>query len=43
MAAEPFSSILGHSSVAFTMDVYTEDWDEGTEQAASALGNALNL
>ena len=37
------STLLGHSSVAFTMDVYTEDWDESTEQAASALGSALNL
>lgn len=37
------SSVMGHSSVAFTMDVYTEDWDEATEQAASALGEALDL
>ncbi|CAN5176471.1 site-specific integrase [soil metagenome] len=37
------SAILGHSSVAFTMDVYTEEWDEGAAQAATALGEALEL
>jgi integrase len=37
------SSVMGHSSVAFTMDVYTEDWDEATEQAASALDRVLDL
>jgi len=37
------SAILGHSSVAFTMDVYTEEWDEGQEQAAAALEEAYNL
>jgi hypothetical protein len=34
---------MGHSSVAFTLDVYTEAWDEGAAQAASALEEALNL
>ncbi len=37
------SAILGHSSVAFTLDVYTEEWDEGAAQAATALGEALDL
>lgn len=37
------STILGHSSTAFTMDVYTEEWDEGQEQAAAALGEAYKL
>lgn len=37
------SAILGHSSVAFTLDVYTENWDEGAAQAATALGEALDL
>lgn len=35
--------LLGHSSVAFTLDVYTGDWDEGAAQAATALGEALDL
>jgi integrase len=37
------STVMGRSSVAFTMDVYTEDWDEGTDLAASALDNAVHL
>jgi len=37
------SAILGHSSVAFTLDVYTGDWGEGVAQAATALGEALDL
>ncbi len=37
------SAILGHSSTAFTMDVYTEEWDEGQHQAAVALAEVLNL
>ena len=37
------SSLLCHSSVAFTMDVSTEEWDEGAEQAATALSSALEM
>lgn len=37
------SSALGHSSVAFTLGVYTSDWDEGGKQAANAIGDALGL
>ena len=37
------SALLGHSSVAFTLDVDTENWDEGAAQAATALGEALDL
>ena len=37
------SAILGHSSTAFTMDVYTEEWDEGQALAAAALEEAYNL
>ena len=35
------SATLGHASVAFTMDLYTEDWDEGASIAAAALDRVL--
>lgn len=37
------STVMGHSSVAFTMDVYTQAWAEGADEAADAIGEALNL
>lgn len=37
------SSVLGHSSVAFTMDTYTDAWSEEADEAAAALDEALNL
>jgi integrase len=37
------SSVLGHSSVAFTMDTYTDAWSEEADEAAVALDAALNL
>ena len=37
------STILGHSSTTFTMDVYTDAWDEGAIEAAAALDEAPNL
>jgi integrase len=37
------SRTLGHSSTTFTMDVYTDAWDEGAAEAAAALDEALNL
>jgi hypothetical protein len=36
------SGTLGHSSTMFTMDVYTDAWDEGAIEAA-ALDEALGL
>ncbi|MDQ3784564.1 MAG: tyrosine-type recombinase/integrase [Actinomycetota bacterium] len=37
------SSALGHSSVAFTLTTYTQDWNDGRKQAATAIGDALGL
>ncbi len=35
------SAMLGHSSVAFTMDTYQDVLDQMTEQAATALDDAF--
>lgn len=35
------SSWLGHASVAFTLDTYTEDWSDGAQQAADAIAGAF--
>jgi integrase len=35
------SSWLGHASVAFTLDTYTEDWSEGAQQAADAIAGVF--
>jgi hypothetical protein len=43
MHAHTVSTVMGHSSVAFTLDVYTDAWDEAAAQAAAALDNALSL
>jgi integrase len=37
------SRTLGHSSTTFTMDTYTDAWDEGALEAAAAPDEALNL
>lgn len=37
------SAMLGHASPAFTASVYQHAWDEGAEQVAAALGEALSL
>jgi integrase len=37
------SAVLGHSSVAFTMDVYTDAIDTMVDEAAVALGKALDV
>jgi integrase len=36
-------AIAGHSDPAFTMRVYQHAWEEGADEAATALGRALNL
>jgi integrase len=41
--AHTVSTVMGHSSAAFTLDAYTDAWDEAAAQAAAALGDALNL
>jgi hypothetical protein len=38
-----YSTVLGHSSPAFTMSFYQHVTDGMTEQAATALGAALAL
>ena len=35
------AAVLGHSTPAFTMATYQHAWDEGSEQAATAMGDAL--
>jgi integrase len=37
------SAVLGHSSPAFTMNVYQHVTDGMTERAAAVLGDALGL
>jgi integrase len=37
------SRTLGHSSTTFTMDTYTDAWDEVALEAAAAPDEALNL
>lgn len=37
------SVLAGHSDPAFTMRVYQHAWDEGADEAASALAGVLNL
>jgi integrase len=37
------STVMGHSSTSFTLYTYVADWDEGADQAASALSSVLNL
>ncbi len=37
------SAVMGHSSVTFTLDVYTQAWAEGAEEASDAIGGVLGL
>lgn len=37
------SALAGHSDPAFTMRVYQHAWDEGADEAAAALADALRL
>jgi integrase len=37
------SALAGHSTVGFTLSNYTHAWDEGIDDAAAAIGDALDL
>jgi hypothetical protein len=37
------STLAGHSTVSFTLSTYTAAWDEGIDDAAAQLGDALQL
>lgn len=37
------SALAGHSSTAFTLTTYTAAWEEGVDEAAAALAQALDL
>ena len=37
------SALAGHATVGFTLSTYTHAWDEGIDDAAAAIGDALQL
>lgn len=37
------SGLAGHSDPGFTLRIYTDAWEEGAQEAATALGDALGL